>query len=35
MIERHISQDFHSQPQLYLEHLLNEMKTHYVQNISD
>jgi hypothetical protein len=29
MIERRISRDFHSQPSLYLEYLLNEMKTSY------
>jgi hypothetical protein len=35
MIERRISQDFQSQPSLYLEYLVNQMKTHYAQNISD
>jgi hypothetical protein len=35
MIEHRISLDFHSQPQLYLEYLVNEMKNHYAQNISD
>jgi hypothetical protein len=35
MIERRISQDFHSQPLLYLQYLLTQMKTHYAQNISD
>jgi hypothetical protein len=35
MIERRISQDFHSQPQLYFQYLLNLMKTQYAQNISD
>jgi hypothetical protein len=35
MIERRISQDFQSKPPLYLDYLLNQMKTHYAQNISD
>ncbi len=35
MIERRINQDFKSQPSLYLEHLLNQIKTRYAQNISD
>ncbi|CAF2709975.1 unnamed protein product [Rotaria sp. Silwood2] len=35
MIERRISQDFHSQPLLYLDYLINQMKTRYAQNISD
>jgi hypothetical protein len=35
MIERRISQDFHSQPPLYLQYLLTQMKTHYAKNISD
>lgn len=35
MIEHRISTDFHSQPSLYLEYLVNEMKNHYAQNISD
>jgi hypothetical protein len=35
MIEHRISLDFHSQPQLYLDYLVNEMKNHYAQNISD
>ncbi|CAF1108575.1 unnamed protein product [Adineta ricciae] len=35
MIERRITQDFHSQPALYLEYLLKQMKTQYAQNISD
>lgn len=35
MIERRINQDFHSQPQLYLEDLLTQMRTQYAQNISD
>ncbi|CAF1919537.1 unnamed protein product [Rotaria magnacalcarata] len=35
MIERRISQDFHSQPLLYLDYLLDQMKTRYAQNISD
>lgn len=35
MIERRISQDYSSQPLLYLDYLLNQMKTRYAQNISD
>ena len=35
MIERRISGDFHSQPLLYLDYLLNRMRTEYAQNISD
>ncbi|CAF0923907.1 unnamed protein product [Rotaria sordida] len=35
MIERRISQDFHSQPLLYLDYLINQMKTRYAQNTSD
>lgn len=35
MIERRISADFQSKPLLYLDYLVNEMKTHYAQNVSD
>ena len=35
MIERRISGDFHSQPLLYLDYLLDQMRTVYAQNISD
>lgn len=35
MIEHRITIDYHSQPQLYLKHLIDVMKTNYSQNISD
>jgi len=35
MIERRISEEFRSQPQLYLEYLINKMKNIPAQNISD
>jgi hypothetical protein len=35
MIEHRITQDFHSQPTLYFDYLLNQLKTRYAQNVSD
>jgi hypothetical protein len=35
MIEHKISNDFSSQPALYFDYLLNQLKNHYAQNISD
>jgi hypothetical protein len=35
MIEYKIKQDFHSQPALYFDYLLNLLKTTYAQNVSD
>lgn len=35
MIERRITQDYRSQPRLYLENLLTQMRTQYAANISD
>ena len=35
MIERRINEEYHSQPHLYLEYLINQMKTTYAKNISD
>jgi hypothetical protein len=35
MIKRRMSQDFHSQPALYFDYLLNQLKTRYARNVSD
>jgi hypothetical protein len=35
MIKHRMSQDFHSQPTLYFDYLLNQLKTRYAQNVSD
>ncbi len=35
MIRHRMSQDFHSQPALYFDYLLNLLKTTYAQNVSD
>jgi hypothetical protein len=35
MIEHKISQDFHSEPALYFDYLLNQLKNRYAQNVSD
>lgn len=35
MIERRINQDYQSQPLLYLDYLIQQMKTVYARNISD
>jgi len=35
MIKHRMSQDFHSQPTLYFDYLLNQLKNRYAQNVSD
>ena len=35
IIERRIDQDFHAQPHLYLNYLLEQINTKYAQNVSD